>query len=265
MKIGIVGCAGRMGRMLIAEVAAHKKAELVGGTEHAASPFLGQDLGTLAAIDTLEILVNDDVEKLFQQVDAIIDFTVPAATRNHAALAGKYGTALIVGTTGLSDDDQALIVGASKNAALVQAANFSIGVNLLLGLTEQVAARLGDDYDLEILEMHHRHKVDAPSGTALALGQAAASGRGVDLNNVSVYVREGQTGPRRSGDIGFATLRGGGVVGDHTVMFASDAERIEISHHAQSRGIFASGAVRAACWASNQSPGLYSMGDMLGF
>jgi len=265
MKIGIVGCAGRMGRMLIAEVATQNKAELVGGTEHAASPFLGQDLGTLAAIDTLETVVSDNVEKLFQKADAIIDFTVPVATRNHAVLSGKYGTALVVGTTGLSDGDQDEIVKASKNAAIVQAANFSIGVNLLLGLTEQVAARLGDGYDLEILEMHHRHKVDAPSGTALALGQAAASGRGVDLNNVSVRVRDGQTGPRRPGDIGFATLRGGGVVGDHTVMFASDAERIEISHHAQSRGIFASGAVRAACWAANQSPGLYSMGEMLGF
>jgi len=263
MKIGIVGCAGRMGRMLIKTVMARPDARLIGGTEPMGSDFSGHDLAALAGLEPCGIAVNDQTDILFEAADAVIDFTAPAATRHHGELAAKHKTALVVGTTGLTDDDQAQIITASRQTVIVQAANFSVGVNLLLGLTEQVAARLGDDYDLEILEMHHRHKVDAPSGTALALGEAAASGRRVDLNNVSVRVRDGQTGARRPGDIGFATLRGGGVVGDHTVMFASDAERLELTHKAQSRDVFASGAVRAAVWSKDQPPGLYSMRDVL--
>ena len=179
-------------------------------------------------------------------------------------LAAETGTALIPGTTGLSDEDQTKIADASKAVAIVQAANYSVGVNVLLGLAEQTAAMLGSEFDIEILEMHHRHKVDAPSGTALALGKAAAAGRGVDLDQVSDRVRDGHTGERTVGNIGFATLRGGMVVGDHSVIFASDDERIEITHKAADRGLFAKGAIRAAMWTEGKAPGLYSMRDVLG-
>ncbi|MDH5748478.1 MAG: 4-hydroxy-tetrahydrodipicolinate reductase, partial [Rhodospirillales bacterium] len=187
------------------------------------------------------------------------------ATLAHAALAQGTGTALVVGTTGLTAAHQGALEAAAKKACLIQAANFSLGVNVLLGLVGQTAGLLGDDYDIEIVEMHHRHKVDAPSGTALALGRAAADGRGVDLDKTAQRVRDGHTGERRRGDIGFATLRGGDVAGDHTVIFAADGERIEITHKAGNRGIFARGAVRAAMWSAGKAPGLYSMRDVLGF
>ncbi len=263
MKIGIVGCAGRMGRMLLAETFATEGAEPAGGSERPGSPFIGKDIGELAGTEPLGIPVGDDAGALFRNADAVIDFTVPAATAGHAELAAKTGTALIIGTTGLSPDQQAGIVKAARKTVIIQAANFSLGVNLLAGLTRQVAAILGDDFDIEIIEMHHRHKVDAPSGTALALGQAAAKGRGVDLEEVSQRVRDGHTGPRRAGDIGFATLRGGDVVGEHSVIFAAEGERIELTHKASSRSIFARGAVRAALWAKGREPGLYSLQDVL--
>ena len=265
MKIGIVGCAGRMGRMLIAETLANDGCELAGGTEQAGSDFIGQDLGVLAGGDAFGITATDDAAALFEAADVVIDFTIAATTENHAGLAGHYGTALVLGTTGLGAAAQAAVERASGSAAVVQAANFSLGVNLLMGLSRQVAGVLGDDYDIEIVEMHHRHKVDAPSGTALALGQAAAAGRGVDLEKVSERVRDGHTGARTTGDIGFATLRGGDVVGDHTVMFAADGERLELTHKATSRAVFVKGAVRAAIWSAGQKPGLYSMGHVLGF
>jgi len=265
MKIGIVGAAGRMGRMLIAAVAQTDGAQLAGGTEAAGHPDLGKDLGTLAGIDALGVALTSDTAALFQACDAIIDFTVPVATAAHAALAADSNTVLVVGTTGLDAAQQGCINTAAQKTALVQAANYSVGVNLLAGLVEQAARILPDAYDIEVLEMHHHHKVDAPSGTALALGQAAAHGRGVDLDAVADKVRDGITGARKQGDIGFATLRGGDVVGDHTVMFAGAGERVEITHKAASREIFASGAVRAAVWACSQKPGLYSMKDVLGF
>ncbi len=260
MKIGIVGCAGRMGRMVVAEVLSTDGAELAGGTEAPGSEFIGQDIDGVGA----GIKVGDDAGALFRASDAVIDFTVPAATVVHAGLAGENGCALIVGTTGLEDEHMDALAGAAEKTVIVQAANMSVGVNLLLGLTEQVAGALGDDYDIEIFEMHHRHKVDAPSGTALALGQAAAAGRGVDLNQVSQRVRDGHTGPRNPGDIGFASLRGGDVAGDHTVIFAGDGERIELTHKAGNRSVFARGAVLAALWTAKQKPGLYSMRDVLG-
>jgi len=264
MKIGIVGCAGRMGRMLMAETVATAGCELVGGTERAGGDFVGHDLGVLAGLEPLGITATDDPAALFDAADVVIDFTVAATAQGHADLAGRYGTALILGTTGLDTAAQEAVEQASRRAAIVQAANFSLGVNLLLGLTERVAGILGDDYDIEIVEMHHRHKVDAPSGTALALGRAAAAGRGVDLDAVSDRVRDGHTGARRKGDIGFATLRGGDVVGDHTVLFAADGERIELTHKATSRAVFVKGAVRSAVWSSWQPPGLYSLRDVLG-
>lgn len=264
MKIGVVGCAGRMGRMVIEEVLATEGCSLAGGTEAGSGP-IGQDLGTLVGASATGALVTEDVEALFARADAVIDFTVPAATRTHATFAGKTGTAYVVGTTGLEADDLKLIETAAETAPVIYAANFSVGVNVLLALTERLAATLGADaFDIEVLEMHHRHKVDAPSGTALALGEAAARGRGVPLDQVSRLSREGQTGARPEGEIGFATLRGGEVVGDHTVMFAGGAERIELNHKAASRAIFAKGAVRAARWLDGKGPGLYAMSDVLG-
>jgi len=265
MKIGIVGAAGRMGRMLVAAVADAQGATLAGGTEAGSHPEIGADLGALAGISDQGVALSADARALFEVADVVIDFTVPAATAAHAELAAATGTNLVIGTTGLEAPHQEAIARAAEQAAVVQAANYSVGVNLLLGLVEQAARILPDAYDIEVVEMHHRHKVDAPSGTALALGHAAAAGRGVSLDDVAQRVRDGITGERRAGDIGCATLRGGDVVGDHTVMYAGPGERVEITHKAASREIFAAGAVRAAIWAGAQRPGLYSMQDVLGF
>jgi len=264
MRIGIVGGGGRMGQMLIREVLNTPGAKLSGATERPGAAAIGRDLGTLVGADPIGVLVTEDTAALFAASDAVIDFTAPPATVAHAALAVAHGTALIVGTTGLSPDDHAKLADAAGKAPLVVAANFSLGVTLLAGLVRKVAATLGPDWDIEVLEMHHRHKVDAPSGTALALGRAAAAGRGVDLADVKDAVRDGHTGARTPGDIGFATLRGGDVVGDHTVIFAAEAERLELTHKAGSRAIFARGAVRAALWVAGKAPGLYSMDDVLG-
>lgn len=264
MRIGIVGAAGRMGQMLVREVAATPGCTLAGGTERPGSANLGRDLGTLAGLEPLGVAATDDAAALFRAADAVIDFTAPAASVAHARLAAETGTALVVGTTGLSEQDRAALADSAARAPVVFAANMSLGVNLLLGLVRKVASTLGPDWDIEILEMHHRHKVDAPSGTALALGQAAAEGRAVALETVRRSVRDGHTGPRPAGEIGFATLRGGDVVGDHTVIFAAEGERIELTHKAASRAIFARGAVRAALWAPTQPPGFYSMQDVLG-
>ena len=263
MKIGIVGCAGRMGRMLIQEVLRTPGAALAGGTEPAGAA-VGQDLGILVGATAAGVVVTSDTKALFAASDAVIDFTVPDATMRHAVIAGDTGKALIIGTTGLKENDQKLIELAAKRTVIVQSPNMSLGVNVLLALTEKLAATLGPDYDIDILEMHHRHKVDAPSGTALGIGEAAAKGRGVKLKDTARMVRDGQVGARPVGEIGFATLRGGDVIGDHTVIFAADGERIEITHKASSREIFARGAVRAAMWSKGKAPGRYSMRDVLG-
>lgn len=253
-----------MGRMLVREAAATPGAVLAGGTERPGSAHLGLDLGVLAGIDPVGVAAGDDPAALFRAADVVIDFTSPAATLAHARLAAETGTALVVGTTGLSAEEQAAVAASAAKVPVVQAANFSLGVNLLAGLVRKVAATLGDDWDIEVLEMHHRHKVDAPSGTALALGRAAAEGRGVDLGAVKDAVRDGHTGARGKGRIGFATLRGGDVVGDHLVIFAADGERLELGHKAAARDIFARGAVRAALWTAGRAPGLYGMDDVLG-
>ena len=264
MKIGIVGCGGRVGRMLVAEVLAQDGCELAGGTEVSGSPALGSDVAVLAGGEPSGLAVTNDAAALFKVSDVVVDFTLPEGTAAHARLAAEYATARVVGTTGLSDDQQALIHAVARKAPVVQAANMSLGVNLLLGLAEQVARTLGEDFDIEIVEMHHRHKVDAPSGTALALGRAAAAGREVDLDTVAQRVRDGHTGERRRGDICFAALRGGDVAGEHTVLFAGDSEQVALTHKAGSRVIFARGAIRAARWTEGQAPGLYSMRDVLG-
>lgn len=265
MKIGILGCAGRMGRMLVEEVLATEGATLAGGTETAGHDAIGKDIAALAGAEPCGLTVHGDAGVLFAASDVVIDFTAPDAVAVNARLAAEHRTALVVGTTGLRPADLEALAGAGTTVAVVQAANMSIGVNLLLGLTRQVASILGDDYDIEIVEMHHRHKVDAPSGTALALGHAAAAGRGTALDAVSQRVRDGQIGARPRGEIGFATLRGGDVVGEHAVVFAGEGERIELAHKASSRTVFARGAVRAALWTGGRAPGLYSMRDVLGF
>jgi len=264
MKIGVVGCAGRMGQMLVREIAATAGCTLAGGTERPGGPALGKDLGLLAGIDELGVVAIDDAAALFALSDAVIDFTSPDSTVRHAALAAQSETALVVGTTGLTPVQQAAIATAATHTPVIQSPNMSLGVNLLLALVERVAATLGDEFDIDVLEMHHRNKVDAPSGTALGLGRAAAAGRGVELEDVWQKVRDGHTGVRPQGEIGFATLRGGDVIGDHVVMFAGDGERIELTHKASGRQIYAKGAVRAALWAQDKTPGLYSMKNVLG-
>lgn len=218
----------------------------------------------LVGPDAAGAVVMDDARSLFEAADVVIDFTVPAATVAHAALAFDTGTAMVIGTTGLTADQQTAVQGAAEKAAVVQAGNMSLGVNLLVGLARQAAELLGPDYDIEVVEMHHKHKIDAPSGTALMLGRAAAEGRGLNHDDHAVMSREGHTGPRPDDAIGYATLRGGDVVGDHTVIFAGPSERIELTHRAASREIFARGAVRAAMWCDGRSAGLYSMRDVLG-
>lgn len=265
-RIGILGCAGRMGRALIAEVLAQgERATLAGGVEQPTNPVVGKPiLDPVSGADT-GLVVGGDPHALFAAADVVIDFTCPTATVLHAQEAARTGTALVIGTTGLTGIEDQEVARAAAGAAIIQAANFSLGVNLLLALTEQVARTLTPDFDIEVLEMHHRMKVDAPSGTALALGQAAARGRGVDLDTVADRVRDGITGARKRGNIGFATLRGGNVVGDHTVIFAADNERIELTHKAGDRAIFARGAVAAALWAHGKPAGRYGMADVLGF
>ncbi|MGH6948124.1 MAG: 4-hydroxy-tetrahydrodipicolinate reductase [Kiloniellales bacterium] len=263
-RIGIAGCAGRMGRMLVKAAAETPGCKVAGGTEPEGSPALGQDLGTLAGLAPLGVAAGSDPLELFAGIDAMIDFTTPKATLRHAELAAQAQVVHVIGTTGLGRDEQAAIERAARHAAVVQAANMSLGVNLLAALVERVAAALDPDYDIEILEMHHRHKVDAPSGTALLLGKAAAEGRGVALDQVAQRVRDGVTGERKRGDIGFATLRCGDVVGEHSVIFAGLGERIALGHIAGSREVFARGAVKAALWARNREPGLYTMRDVLG-
>lgn len=264
MNIGIVGCAGRMGRMLIRSVLDADGAELCGGVEVEGSAALGEDLGVLAGGARAGIVATVDPEPVFQAADCIIDFTAPQATVAHAELAVRASAAMVIGTTGLSDADQTVIDEAARSVAIVQAANYSVGVNVLLGLVEKAAAAMGPEYDIEIVEMHHRNKVDAPSGTALAMGEAAARGRNINLADHSQRVRDGITGPRETGTIGFATLRGGDVVGEHEAIFAGARERVTLGHIASDRLVFSDGAVRAALWASEKPAGLYSMRDVLG-
>lgn len=264
-RVGVAGCAGRMGQMLLKTLAAVPGVLVVGGTERRGSPALGMDLGALAGTEPFGITVGDDASVLFDTADVVIDFTSPAATAQHAGHAARTGTAHVIGTTGLDNDQLAAIGRAAQRAPIVLASNMSLGVNLLEQMVEQIARILDTDWDIEIIEMHHRHKVDAPSGTALTLGEAAARGRGVALRRVAKRSRDGQVGPRVKGEIGFAALRGGDVVGDHTILFAADGERVEITHKASSREIFARGAVKAVLWAAGKAPGLYSMKDVLGF
>jgi len=264
MRLIVVGAGGRMGRVLVKTISQTKGAVLTGALEAPASPLLGQDAGVLAGLPANGIQLSGDLWELSKNADGVIDFTVPAATIANVAIAAQRGLVHVIGTTGLSESDEAVIRSVTQRAIVVKSGNMSLGVNLLAALVRRVAKSLDEDFDIEVLEMHHKMKIDAPSGTALMLGQAAAEGRGVSLGQRAVRSRDGHTGERHAGDIGFATLRGGTVVGDHTVIFAGADERIEISHKAGDRALFANGAVKAALWARNQKPGYYSMADVLG-
>jgi len=265
IKIGVTGAAGKMGSVLIREVCDTQGFRLVAAGEIAGHAMLGRDAGELAGLAALAVPVGADTDALFAASDAVLDFTLPGATEGHGQCAARHGTALIIGTTGLDAGQQRALEQAGERAVIVQAPNMSLCVNLLMRLAEQAAALLDDAYDVEIVEMHHRHKVDAPSGTALGLGRAVAKGRGVTLDAVAERGRDGVTGPRQRGAIGFAALRGGDVVGDHSVIFAADGERLELTHKAASRQTYARGALRAAAWAQGKSPGLYTMADVLEF
>lgn len=261
-RIAVVGAAGRMGKTLI-EAIGQADARLTAAVDRPDSSLIGADAGELAALGKLGVALSGDLAAVLEQFDVLIDFTHPSVTLRNLALCRQAGKAMIIGTTGFSAEEKQLLVEAGKEIPIVFAANFSVGVNLCLKLLDTAARVLGDEVDIEIIEAHHRHKVDAPSGTALRMGEVVAQALGRDLAEVAVYGREGQTGARERQTIGFATVRAGDVVGDHTVLFAGDGERVEITHKASSRMTFAKGAVRAALWLEGRKAGLYDMQDVL--
>jgi 4-hydroxy-tetrahydrodipicolinate reductase len=264
MRVVIAGAGGRMGRTLISAIAASKGLALAGAVDAPGSAVIGRDAGELAGLGPNGIKVTSDAAALLRQADGLIEFTIPAATLAFVEMTATAGLVHVIGTTGHSAEEEAIIAKAASRAVIVKSGNMSLGVNLLAALVKRVAATLNDDYDIEIFEMHHNKKIDVPSGTALMLGRAAAEGRGIDLTKHSARGRDGMTGARHKGDIGFASLRGGTVVGEHEVIFAGPAERIELTHRAEDRLIFARGALHAALWARGKKPGLYSMADVLG-
>jgi 4-hydroxy-tetrahydrodipicolinate reductase len=264
MRLIVAGAGGRMGRALMRAIAETEGAVVTGALEAPGSELLGKDAGLLAGLSENGIKLSADLWSLSKDADGILDFTVPAATIANVAIAAERGLVHVIGTTGLSASDDAVIKSVTSRAVVVQSGNMSLGVNLLAALVKRVAQSLDEGFDIEILEMHHKAKIDAPSGTALLLGEAAAGGRKIALAQHSARGRDGHTGARKSGDIGFASLRGGTVTGDHSVIFAGPYERIELSHRAEDRMIFAHGALKAAMWAHGKKPGLYSMADVLG-
>ncbi|MEO0487430.1 MAG: 4-hydroxy-tetrahydrodipicolinate reductase [Pseudomonadota bacterium] len=265
-RVGIVvtGASGRMGQMLTDTILRSDRAELVGLVEREGHPWVGQDIGVARGQSAVGVTVTADPLEAFAKAQAVIDFTAPDATVAFAGLAAQARAVHVIGTTGMSDDHIAALEPAARHAVIVRAGNMSLGVNLLVGLTRKVAAALDEDFDIEVIEAHHRHKVDAPSGTALMLGQAAAEGRGVDLSEVADNARHGITGARERGHIGFSNIRGGDIVGEHDVLFAGEGERIILRHLATDRAIFARGAVKAALWGQDKTPGQYDMMDVLG-
>ena len=264
MKVGVIGAGGRMGRLLVKLAHETDGMAVVAASEVPGSPLLARDAGDLAGVGPIGVIVGDSAEAVFEAADTVIEFSVPQATADHAALAAKHGAAFVVGTTGLDAEQEAALRAAAAKVAVVYAPNMSVVVNVFMNLVEKVASILGPDYDIEIMEMHHKHKIDAPSGTAVGLGKAAAKGRGVELDDVAVWARAGETGARRDGDIGFAALRGADVIGEHTVMFAGAGERLELTHRCTDRNLFVRGAIRATAWTGGKPPGLYSMNDVLG-
>jgi 4-hydroxy-tetrahydrodipicolinate reductase len=263
-RVIIAGCAGRMGRALIREIIACPGLDLAGGFEIAGHPSIGADLGALAGLDPVGLAVVDGADSALAGADALIDFTTPAASLHHARAAAAHHVALVLGVTGMTEAEIAEIDAHAGKIAIVRSGNFSLGVNLLAALVEKAARALPDEFDIEIFDFHHRDKLDAPSGTALMLGEAAARGRDVDLSARATLSRAGAKTRRKAGDIGFASLRGGGVVGEHRVTFAGSQETIAFSHSAIDRALFARGAVAAARFLAGKPPGLYSMQDVLG-
>ena len=264
MRLIVAGAGGRMGRALTRVIAETPGAVLAGALEAPGSELLGKDAGVLAGLPANDVKLSADLWALSANADGILDFTVPGATIANVAIAAERGLVHVIGTTGLSGSDEAVIRSVTSRAIVVKSGNMSLGVNLLAALVRRVAQSLDDSFDIEVLEMHHKAKIDAPSGTALMLGEAAAEGRKIALAQHSARGRDGLTGSRRSGDIGFASLRGGTVTGEHSVIFAGPMERIELTHRAEDRTMFAQGAVKAALWARHQKPGFYSMVDVLG-
>lgn len=262
--IVITGASGRMGQMLIKTVIGSDKARLVGVVEREGHDWIGRDVGEAMGGAALGVSVTDQPLEAFAKAQAVIDFTAPAATVQFAKLAAQARAVHVIGTTGMTDEDIAQLGPCARHAVIVRAGNMSLGVNLLTVLTKQVAAALDADFDIEVIEAHHRHKVDAPSGTALMLGEAAAEGRGVSLADVSDRGRDGITGARKKGDIGFTAIRGGDIIGEHDVLFAADGEQIVLRHKATDRSLFAKGALKAALWGQDKKPGEYDMIDVLG-
>ncbi|MGJ8528670.1 4-hydroxy-tetrahydrodipicolinate reductase [Maritalea sp.] len=263
-KITILGASGRMGCANIRAISQIEGAQLYSGIERDGADAIGKDASVIAGLEASGVLITSDIDAALSGSDAIIDFTVPQVSIEYAKRAHKLGLVHVIGTTGWTQEQDDQIANLSGNGRIVKSGNMSMGVNLLENLVKKAAAALPDDFDIEVLEMHHRMKMDAPSGTALMLGEAAAEGRDIDLADNAVRSRDGITGARETGTIGFATLRGGTVIGDHSVIFAGSYERIEIKHHAQDRSVFANGAIRASLWAQDKAPGLYSMADVLG-
>lgn len=263
-RIAIAGAAGRMGRNLIQSVLHTKGVEFSAASENPTSSMIGLDAGELAGVGSLDIKLVKDLVEVVDDFDVIIDFTAPVSTMRNLEICKEYKKTIIIGTTGFSEEEKMQIDDYAKEIPLVLAPNYSVGVNLLFKLLEKATKVMGDSADIEIIEAHHRHKVDAPSGTALGMGEAIASVMGKDLNDIAVKSRDGITGEREPGTIGFATIRAADIVGEHTAMFADIGERIEISHKASSRMTFANGAVRAAGWLADKKPGFYTMQDVLG-
>lgn len=264
VRIAIAGAAGRMGRNLVKATHLNPNAQVGAGSERPESSLVGVDIGELCGEGQFSVALVDDLSKVISQFDVIVDFTAPSSTLANIELCKSHGKKIVIGTTGFSEEEKQLIDQAAKEISIVMAPNYSVGVNLMFKLLEKAAKVMGDYCDIEVIEAHHRHKVDAPSGTALGMGEAIAGAMGNKLSDVAVYAREGITGERTRDEIGFATIRAGDIIGEHTAIFADIGERVEITHKATDRMTFANGAIKAAVWLETQPSGFYSMQDVLG-
>ncbi len=264
IKVGVIGAGGRMGRMLIEAVNDNPQTTLNAAIERQGSSLVGADAGEVAAIGHLNVQIVDDLQAVVDDIDVLIDFSLPDATEKNMQVCAEHNVAMVIGTTGFNEPQEQVLAKASEKIAIVYAGNYSTGVNLSLKLLEMAAKAFGTEADVEVIEAHHKHKIDAPSGTAYMMAEAVADARGQNLKDVAVYGREGQTGEREAGTIGIHAIRGGEIIGDHTVMFIADGEVVEITHRARARMTFAAGAVRAATWVIQQPTGQYNMQDVLG-
>ena len=264
INVGVIGAGGRMGRMLIEAVKDNSQTMLKAAIERQGSSLVGADAGEVAAIGRLDVAIVDDLISVINDIDVLIDFSLPDATEQNMKICAEHNVAMVIGTTGFNEQQEQVLAKASERVAIVYAGNYSTGVNLSLKLLAMAAKAFGNDADVEVIEAHHKHKIDAPSGTAYMMAEAVAEARGQNLKDVAVYGREGQTGEREAGTIGIHAIRGGEIIGDHTVMFIADGEVVEITHRARARMTFAAGAVRAATWVIQQSAGQYNMQDVLG-